>query len=117
MEFDWVSSLIVAMTGLVTAFFGLGFWSMQKALLDGQQKHIAQKNDQIANLQAETVALRDRIDHLEDQYYKLQRERDCDANAVDNYIALAQSLKVENERLIVENEKLKTRLDKINPLP
>lgn len=112
-----LATTVAAFTGLMALFFGVGFWGMQKSLLEGQQKHITNKNEQIDNLQKETRKLRGRIEDLEKHYFELTREKDQTSNMVDNYIAMVESLKIENERLLAENRKLKKRLDLLNPLP
>lgn len=117
MDIGVLGAIISGFVALMGLFFGAQFWAMQKRLIEGQQKHIVQKNEKIDELQDETRALRDRIDVLERNYYKLLNDLNNSRNMADNYIALVDSLKIENFKVLAENDKLKARLDEINPLP
>lgn len=103
MDMGWVALAISSLVGLIGVFFGAQFWGMQKSLIQGQQKHIVQKNATIDELQGETRALRDRIDQLEIRYYKLVNDLNNCQNLADNYIAMIDGLKVEIAKMNSEH--------------
>ena len=106
MNIDDTTSLIVgALVGVIGIFFGRLYWQVLKDLITRQA-------EEIQRLQDLTVVLRDRIDTLDDSSHKKSLIIQEAMGKIDDYVGVAQRLRIELRKCQQDLNKLKDRRQK-----
>ena len=107
---EWIAVAIGSLVSMVGLFFGARYWAAFSNLIRSQGKEL----NRLTVVQAQ---LQRRIEQIEKQYYDRTIELVETRARMDDYVSLSQHLQNRIDDLRLENERLKTRLDHLNPLP